>query len=109
MSTLTHEDYIRHQQDMAQRDDHEEQMTNEEIDALPDGEFYHYMLNQDHRAWAKHCNRRMGLGLDAGAEMALGGWFANAMMAMEDRKQAQYIRARLDAEREELAPISGRR
>lgn len=76
-------------------------LTDAELDALSDGEFYFYMLNQDHCEWARQANRRMKLGLDSGTEHSLGTWFASAMCAVKDRDHASYIRLRLDAENRE--------
>jgi hypothetical protein len=75
--------------------------TDAEIDAMADGDFYHHMLAQDHREWAKQANRKMKLGLDTEREDQLASWFANAMCAVIDREHAGYIRARLDAEKAE--------
>lgn len=74
-----------------------------EIDAMSDGEFYHYMLDKDHYEWARQANRKLGLGLPEDAEQSLATYFASAMCAVEDRKHASYIRARLDAEKAEDA------
>lgn len=76
-------------------------MTDDEIAALSDGDFYHYMLNKDHTHWAKWANRTGKLGLSEESEHVLATWFASAQMAVTDRVHASYIRARLDAEKAE--------
>lgn len=78
-------------------------LSDAEIDAMSDGDFYHHMLTQDHYEWARQANRKAKLGLDASAVETLASWFANAMMAQVDRASAGYIRARLDAEKAEDA------
>lgn len=78
-------------------------MTDEELDAMSDGNFYHYMLSQDAREWARQANRKGKLGLDANGEECLCTWMANAMCAVIDRPSADYIRARLDSEHRELS------
>ena len=75
--------------------------TDQELDAMSDGDFYHAMLFEDHYQWARQANRKGGLGLDAKGEECLATWFANAMCAVVDRPAANYIRARLDSEHEE--------
>jgi hypothetical protein len=77
------------------------QKTDEELDAMTDGDFYHYMLDKDHYVWAQQANRKLKLGLSADAVDSLATWFASAMCAVKDREHAGYIRARLDAEHEE--------
>ena len=74
--------------------------TDEEVDAMNSGDFYHHMLWQGHREWARQANRMMKLGLDADAEDALGSWFASAMCSVTDRENSGHIRARLDAEKD---------
>jgi hypothetical protein len=76
-------------------------MTDAEIDAMSDGDFYHYMLDKNCYEWARHCNRKMGLVLNPTLEEMLATWFASCSMAMVDRPNAGYIRARLDAEKAE--------
>jgi hypothetical protein len=76
-------------------------MTAAEIDAMSDGEFCYYMLDKDHYEWARHCNRKLDLGLSADKEDSLATWFAAAQMAVMDRPSKGYIRARLDAEARE--------
>ena len=76
-------------------------MTDAEIDAMSDGDFYHHMLDKDHYEWARQANRKLKLGLSDDEQEALGGWFASAQMAVVDRPSAGYIRARLDAEKAE--------
>lgn len=75
--------------------------TDAEVDALSEGDFYHYMLDKDHVEWARHANRMSKLGLDKNGEECLATWFASAMMAGVDRDAEEYIRARLDAEHAE--------
>ena len=73
-------------------------MTDEQINAMSDGNFYHYMLDKDHYEWAKWANRKSGLGLSKQEEECLASWFASAMCAVDDGACAYYIRARLDSE-----------
>jgi hypothetical protein len=81
--------------------------TDNEIDAMSDGEFYHYMLHKDHCEWARQANRKLILGLSPEAEESLATYFASAMCAVIDRPDADYIEARLDAEKaEDLANAS---
>lgn len=72
-----------------------------EIDAMSDGDFYHYMLDKDAYEWARQCNRKLGLNFNPDLLDSLAGWFANCAMAMVDRPNAGYIRARIDAEKAE--------
>ncbi len=76
-------------------------MTDEEIDAMSDGDFYYWLLDKDQFVWARQANRKGRLGLNADQEATLSTWFANAQMAAIDRPDAGYIRARLDAEKDE--------
>ena len=76
-------------------------MTDAELDAMSDGEFYHYMLDKDHCEWARQANRKLQLGLSPDREHSLATYFASAMCAVIDRPHADYIRARLDAEKAE--------
>lgn len=69
-----------------------------EVDAMSDGDFYLYMLTQDHCTWAKWANKKSQLGLNPLQEGILATWFANAMCAVVDRPRADYIRARIDSE-----------
>jgi hypothetical protein len=84
-------------------------MTDEELDAMSDGNFYHYMLSQDHREWARQANRRGGFGFNPDQEDCLATWFANVMCAVIDRPNADYIRVRLDSEHREAHPAAGER
>jgi hypothetical protein len=74
------------------------QKADSELDSMSDGDFYHFMLDKDHQEWARAANRRLRLGLNADQVDGLATWFASAMCAVEDRKNADYIRVRLDAE-----------
>lgn len=74
-----------------------EKISDEQIDAMSDGNFYHYMLDKDHYEWARQINRRGKLGLDTTKEETLAIYLASAMTAQEDRPSANYIRARLDS------------
>lgn len=82
-------------------------MTDEELDAMSDGNFYHYMLSQDAREWARQANRRSLLRLDKTGEEMLTIWFANAMQSIIDRPNADYIRARLDSEYRQAPSAAG--
>jgi hypothetical protein len=77
--------------------------SDEEIRAMSDGDFYHYMLDKDHTHWAKWANVMGKLNLNQEDEHVLSAWFASAQMAVIDREHAGYIRARLDSETKDEA------
>jgi hypothetical protein len=77
------------------------QTPDETIDAMSDGEFYHYMLDKNCYEWARQARRKLNLPITDSDEDALAGWFASCAMAMVDRPNADAIRARLDAEKAE--------
>lgn len=68
-----------------------------DVDAMSEGNLYHYLLDKDQFEWARVANRRSKLGLSPLAEEALASWFASAMCAVDDRPNADYIRARLES------------
>ncbi len=64
-------------------------LTDEAVDAMRDGDFYRYMLDKDATEWARQANRRGGMGLDKRGEEVLTVWIANAMCAVDDRKELE--------------------
>jgi hypothetical protein len=74
------------------------QTPDETIDAMSDGEFYHYMLDKNCYEWARQARRKLNLAISDDQEEGLAGYFASCAMAIIDAPNAKAIRARLDAE-----------